>query len=136
MLDAVASSPTLLFYRVTTIWPQSRQASAIQAGQKHAKLVEATQAVLLQNVQKTYGAEITYNEFMNEHKRWLVNDKTDVRKIDSVYRNRDAGLARRGLKKLDKWWDEGDQTLKEVMGAVGPVCTIRKQKSLVENTQK
>jgi hypothetical protein len=29
--------------------------------------------------------------------------------------------------KLDKWWDEEDETLKEVMkGAVGPVCTMKK----------
>lgn len=65
---------------------------------------------------------MTYQEFSADHKRWLVNDKTDVRKIDSVYRNRDAGLARRGLKKLDKWWDEGDETLSMVAkGAVKSV---------------
>lgn len=70
---------------------------------------------------------MTYTEFMENEKRWLVNDRSDVRKIDSVYRNRDAGLARRGLMKLDKWWNEDDETLKEVMkGAVGPVCTKRK----------
>jgi len=28
-----------------------------------------------------------------------------------VYRNRDAGAARRGLKKLEKFWDEGNETL-------------------------
>jgi hypothetical protein len=57
------------------------------------------------------------------------NDKTDVRKIDSVYHNRDTGLARRGLMKLDKWWDEGDETLKEVMNsAVRPVCAKRQAK--------
>ena len=128
VLDAVISSPTLQFYNVSTVWPQTRQASAVRAGQQHVKLAKAAHEVLLKNVQKAYGAEITYDEFMNEHKRWLVNDKTDVRKIDSVYRNRDAGLARRGLKKLDKWWDEDDETLKQVMGAVGPVCTMRKHK--------
>jgi hypothetical protein len=69
---------------------------------------------------------MSYDEWHADEKRWLVNDKTDVRKIDSVYRNRDAGLARRGLIKLEKWWDEDDDTLKEVMiGAVGPVCTKR-----------
>jgi hypothetical protein len=64
--------------------------------------------------------------FLAEHKRSLVNDKESIRKIDSVYRNRDAGLARRGLKKLDKWWNEDDETLEKVMGAVGPVCTRKK----------
>ncbi|OAL54643.1 RNI-like protein [Pyrenochaeta sp. DS3sAY3a] len=131
ILEAVVESPTLLFYRASTIWPQSRESAAINAGQKHAKLVETAHTVLLKNVQNVYGKDTSYDEFMTEHKRWLVNDKTDVRKIDSVYRNRDAQLARRGLKKLDKWWNEGDQTLKEVMGAVGPVCTLRKQKAYV-----
>ncbi|KAH7356069.1 hypothetical protein BKA66DRAFT_515692 [Pyrenochaeta sp. MPI-SDFR-AT-0127] len=131
-LDAVKSSATLLFYRASTIWPQSRQAAAVHAGQTHIKLAEAAHATLLRNIKAVHGADTTYDGFMNEHKRWLVNDKMDVRKIDSVYRNRDAGLARRGLKKLDKWWDEEDQTLKEVMGAVGPVCMRRKQKLAVE----
>jgi len=35
----------------------------------------------------------------------------DVRFIDSVYRNRDAGKARRGLMRLDKVWMDGDDTL-------------------------
>lgn len=131
ILEAVVESSTLLFYRASTIWPQSRESAAISAGQKHAKLAENAHAVLLKNVQNVYGKDTSYDEFMTEHKRWLVNDKTDVRKIDSVYRNRDAQLARRGLKKLDKWWNEDDQTLKEVMGAVGPVCTLRKQKANV-----
>jgi hypothetical protein len=67
---------------------------------------------------------MTHARFVNEEKRWLINDKADVRKIFSVYRNRDAGMARRGLKRLDKWWDENDDSLKEVMrGTVGIVCT-------------
>jgi hypothetical protein len=73
---------------------------------------------------------MTYNMWHADEKRWCVSDKTDVRKIDSVYRTRDMGLARRGLKKLDKWWDEENEgLLQEVMGiegAVGPVCTARK----------
>lgn len=68
---------------------------------------------MVANVERVYGVD--YDEFNKDHKRWLVSDKTDVRKIDSVYRNRDAGEARRGLKKLEKWWDEDDETLKEVM---------------------
>lgn len=129
ILDAVVASPTIVFYRASTIWPQSRFASAVRAGQHHIHLTKEAHAVILKNVQSVYGADCTYDEFMNEHRRWLVNDKTDVRKIDSVYRNRDAGLARRGVKKLEKSWDEDDQTLKEVMGAVGPVCTKRKVKA-------
>ncbi|KAJ4368472.1 hypothetical protein N0V83_006829 [Neocucurbitaria cava] len=128
VLDAVVSSTSLMFHRASTIWPQSRESAAIHAGQKHSHLSKLANANLTKNVQATYGADSTYDDFVNQHKRWLVNDKTDVRKIDSVYRNRDAGLARKGMKKLDKWWGEGDETLKDVMGAVGPVCTRRKQK--------
>ncbi|KAF2829002.1 leucine rich repeat protein [Ophiobolus disseminans] len=129
LLEAVSNSPTLLFYRAIKIWPQGRDPVAIHAGQQHAKLAEQAHANVLKNIQRTYGDNFTHEKFLTEHKRWLVNDKTDVRKIDSVYRNRDAGLARRGLKTLDKWWDENNQqTLKEAMGAVGPVCTMRKNK--------
>jgi hypothetical protein len=56
----------------------------------------------------------------------LVSERRYVRKIDSVYRNRDAGMARRGLEKLDKWWDEDDGTLQEVM-AQSPTCSYRKR---------
>lgn len=70
--------------------------------------------------------DVGYHEFLTDQKRWLTSDKTDVRKIDSVYRTRDVGLARRGLIRLNKKWDEGDETLREVMkGAVGPVCAGR-----------
>lgn len=128
VLEAVATSATLQFYRAITVWPQGRDAVAVHARQQHVKLTELAHANVLKNIKHIYGENVTYDEFHSQHKRWLVNDKTDVRKIDSVYRNRDAGLARRGLKKLDKWWDEESQTLKEVMGAVGPVCTRKAKK--------
>jgi hypothetical protein len=90
-------------------------------------------STLEKNVKRSYDEDMSYDEWHAAEKRWLVNDKTDVRKIDSVYRNRDAGLARRGLMKLEKWWDEDDETLKEVMNsAVGPVCTKRQAKLRVE----
>lgn len=117
-------SPSLLFYHAKTIHEQSKAAAAVMEGQKHIALSKAAHAQLTENVKRVYNMD--YDTFFQEEKRWLVNDKDDVRKIDSVYRNRDAGLARRGLKKLDKWWDEDDETLNEVMkGAVGPVCTKR-----------
>ncbi|KAF2709073.1 RNI-like protein [Pleomassaria siparia CBS 279.74] len=129
VLDAIHSSPSFLFFVGKTIWPQSRAVGAVHAGQEHVRLNKLLHSHLLANVQRVYGANITYGEFMEDEKRWLINDKTDVRKIDSVYRNRDAGLARRGLKKLDKLWEEGDETLKEVMkGAVGPTCSMRKHR--------
>ncbi|KAF2174518.1 RNI-like protein [Zopfia rhizophila CBS 207.26] len=126
ILSAVLTSPSLLFYFGRTVHPQSKSPAAVKAGQSHILLAKQAQAQLAANVRKVYGNNMSYQKFYEEEKRWLVNDMTDVRKIDSVYRNRDAGLARRGLKKLEKWWDECDETLEQVMkGAVGPVCTKR-----------
>jgi Ran GTPase-activating protein (RanGAP) involved in mRNA processing and transport len=126
VLEAVISSPTLLFFYGKTIYPQDKATVAIKAVQEHTRLHKLVRATLEANVKRVFGEDKSYDEWLAHEKRWLVNDKTDVRKIDSVYRNRDAGLARRGLMKLEKWWDEDDETLKEVMNsAVGPVCTKR-----------
>ncbi|KAF2669951.1 RNI-like protein [Microthyrium microscopicum] len=57
------------------------------------------------------------NDFHSDEIRWLKGPKEDLRKIDSVYRNRDAGLQRRGLKRLNKWWHSDDQTLDVVMNS-------------------
>ncbi|KAF2866290.1 hypothetical protein BDV95DRAFT_505234 [Massariosphaeria phaeospora] len=127
IIPAVTNSDTLLYYFAKSIYPQDKSASGIAAGQKYAVARHHAHAALVANVKRVYGNDVDYGKFMDEEKRWLVNDKTDVRKIDSVYRNRDAGLARRGLKKLDKWWDEDDRTLEEVMkSAAGPFCTKRR----------
>ncbi|KAG0014033.1 hypothetical protein BGZ82_001923 [Podila clonocystis] len=71
------------------------------------------------NVRAQYGQEVSYVQFMAEEKRWLVNDR-DVRKIDSVYRNRDAKLARLQQMTLVKDWEEGDDTIERVMNAQAP----------------
>ncbi|KAL9032171.1 MAG: hypothetical protein Q9180_006654, partial [Flavoplaca navasiana] len=63
---------------------------------------------LTKNVQAFYGKETTYAAFEGGEQRWLVSPP-DVRFIDSGYRNRDAGLARRGLMILDKHWEEPDE---------------------------
>ncbi|KAJ4351753.1 uncharacterized protein N0V89_007096 [Didymosphaeria variabile] len=109
ILAVVKGSLTLQYFFAITTHPQERTATAVAAVQEHAKLSKLVHATLEANVERIYG--VSYQEFLADYKRWLVNDKSDVRKIDSVYRNRDAGMARRGLKKLDKWWDEGDETL-------------------------
>lgn len=125
ILSGITTSRSMLFFLGKSIWPQLKVATSVAASQEHFRLSRLVHENLTKNVNRVYG--VTYTEFMENEKRWLVNDRSDVRKIDSVYRNRDAGLARRGLMKLDKWWNEDDETLKEVMkGAVGPVCTKRK----------
>ena len=127
ILRAAVDSPSLLFLFAKSIHPQSKITAAIKDGQEHSRLSKLAHETFTNNVRRVYGT--TYYEFMENEKRWLVNDETDVRKIDSVYRNRDAGLARRGLTTLNKYWDEDDETLEEVMkAAVGPTCSMRKPK--------
>ena len=71
---------------------------------------------LLANVKKEFGLGMTYEAFEQGEMRFLKSPR-DVRLIDSVYRNRDAGNARRGKMVLEKWWPEGDETMKGVMEA-------------------
>lgn len=88
------------------------------------KKLRSINKVLKQRLQKRLAANayelydgVKYDDFLNRELRWLKGPKEDLRKIDSVYRNRDVGLARRGLKILDKWWDQGDDTLNRVMNS-------------------
>jgi NLR family CARD domain-containing protein 3 len=85
--------------------------TSVKAGQESARLHGFLHEHLHANVEKQYGVD--YVRFEAEYKRFLVSPR-EVRLIDSVYRNRDAGAARRGLKRLNKWWAEGDATLKQV----------------------
>ncbi|KAF1948917.1 RNI-like protein [Byssothecium circinans] len=117
LLLAIPGSTILLYFSAKTIFPQSRTASAIKAGQEHVRLLKAANAHLAANVQRVYDG-MSYGEFLAEEKRWVVSDRKDVRKIDSVYRNRDAGLARKGVGRLEKLWGKGDVALEGVMGGV------------------
>ena len=115
VLDAVSDSRTLLYFRMSPIGPKwkprgEKGLHQLQVSVHKLRLASVLLRLTL-NVRSAYGAAISYNEFIKTQKRWLVSGSTDVRKIDSVYRNRDAGMARRGLKKLDKWWDMNDDTL-------------------------
>ena len=138
---AVLEAPSLLYYNAISILPDpartsitfvpSRDYTLSDLGQRpHVQVVadKAIRAHLEKHVRAKYGDDVTYLQFMEEEKRWLVNDK-EVRRIDSVYRNRDAGLARRRLTTLVKDWEEGDTTLDEVMKVQGPVCSLRKRAS-------
>ena len=66
------------------------------------------------NVQHFCGRDMTH--FEQEEKRWLISPR-DVRLIDSMYRNRDTGLARRGLLRLKKTWEDGLEAVENVMRA-------------------
>jgi hypothetical protein len=104
----------------------TRFANPAERSHAQMELDKAVRTHLAVNVQARYGEGTSYNRFQEEERRWLVSDKTDVRKIDSVYRNRDAGLARRRLMTLIKNWEEGDETLDRVMAAHAPTCSLRR----------
>ncbi|KAG0268625.1 hypothetical protein DFQ27_006263 [Actinomortierella ambigua] len=131
---SVVESPSLMYFNATSILEDpttslQRKAEpatftpsrglpfayhAPRPPRAEAEMQRAVQEHLQNNVWARYGMDMSYEKFLAEEKRWLVNDR-DVRKIDSVYRNRDAGLARRRLMMLVKDWDEGDDTLERVM---------------------
>ena len=77
-----------------------------------------------ENIQQLYGG-IDAARFDAEERRWLISPK-DVRLIDSSYRNRDAGLARRGQLVLKKVWQDGMETVNDVMSADNPQPTTEK----------
>lgn len=137
---AVLQSPSLLYYNAYSILPDPTLKPAtftpkedlhlINPGSPTREQIKSDDAIrkhLEANVRARFGEDMTYSHFFAEERRWLVSDKEDVRKIDSVYRNRDAGLARRRLLTLVKNWEEGDDTLERVMKAHGgaPSCSLR-----------
>ncbi|OLN96104.1 Protein NLRC3 [Colletotrichum chlorophyti] len=140
--DAAVLKSTLLYYSADSVLPDPelktpafKPAADKTMAEVHSVLAQnkkATQIAvsdhLKANVRARYGDHITWTRFIEEEKRWIANDKTDVRKIDSVYRNRDAGNARRRLQVLVKRWDEADGTLNRVMNANGPFCSMRIRK--------
>ena len=111
VLEAVADSRSLLWFFTKPLSTGGKDAPSVKAGQEYARLYKLSRKKLHANVMEKYGVD--YLHFENEYKRFLISPK-DVRLIDSVYRNRDAAAARRGLKKLEKWWEDGDETLQKV----------------------
>ncbi|KAK7425276.1 hypothetical protein QQZ08_008297 [Neonectria magnoliae] len=137
--EAVLQSPTLVYYAAVSILPDptlvpatfrpSVDTALIDPRNRTKSQVDLDRAVrehLDVNVRARYGEDMSHTRFMEEERRWLVSDRSDVRKIDSVYRNRDAGLARRRLLTLVKNWEDGDETLDRVMNAQAPSCSLRR----------
>jgi hypothetical protein len=113
VLQAVAISPSMLSLESNArpLLRGDRAATAVRAGQEGVRLAKKVREWLHANVRQVYGVD--YEQFHSSEKRFLMSPQ-DVRLIDSVYRNRDAGKARRGLMKLDKVWADGDETLNMV----------------------
>ena len=121
--------PSILVFQAQSIFAPLYK---LTSQQRHALSIQNLEIgeVLELNVRREYGEHVTYARFWEDEKRWLVSDREDVRKIDSVYRNRDMAKARRGKMVLAKEWEKGDGTLQRVMGlgvdVKGPVCTLKK----------
>ena len=82
-----------------------------------ARIKLPVRARIEENIRQLYGG-IGLARFAAEEKRWLISPK-DVRLIDSAYRNRDTGLARRGQLILKKVWQDSMETVNGVMNADG-----------------
>ncbi|UNI17535.1 hypothetical protein JDV02_003869 [Purpureocillium takamizusanense] len=136
---AIAACPSpLLYYAASSVLPRPRRPDAVFVPARDTPLphpdappraaVDAEKrlrARLEANVRARFADPgMTYTRFLAEERRWLVSDRDDVRKIDSVYRNREAAAARRGAGALAKRWDEGDDTLQRV-GELGVVPVLR-----------
>lgn len=109
---AAIASLSLLWFSAIPLVKGGHGYADVKAGQEAVRLKRALREHLLHNVRDKYDG-MEYETFESEVKRFLLSPE-DVRLIDSVYRNRDAGMARRGVKVLNKWWDDGDDTLARV----------------------
>ncbi|KAG8628373.1 hypothetical protein KVT40_004246 [Elsinoe batatas] len=110
---AVAAHPSLQTFDAKSIYPNNMFRTKTYRDHRwlfHATRKEA-KANLIANVEKANG--MSFEEWFEGERRFLLSPR-DVRFIDSVYRNRDAGKARRGEMVLQKKWKEGDGVLDEV----------------------
>lgn len=103
LADVVARSETLVVFSAKSLH-----------GKVRPEIKTPVLAQIKGNVKRLYGMNV--DEFAAGEKRWLISPK-DVRLIDSGYRNRDAGLARRGLLRLKKVWEDDMETVANVMHA-------------------
>lgn len=121
IVEAIAngSGPKLAWFSAKAEPPSAdgHQARATaRANIEAGRLQKLLHVQLADNVRRVYGDDMTYDAWVAEEKRFVLSPR-DVRYIDSVYRNRDAGMARRGLMQLNKRWDEDDDTLETVRNA-------------------
>ena len=115
LLSAVSTSPSMQYLdrAARPLIRGETDRASVKAGQESARLTKLVRERLRANVWREYG--VGYEEFEADEKRFLMSPR-DVRLIDSVYRNREAGLAKRGAERLRKVWEDGDETLRMVVG--------------------
>ena len=116
LLHAVSNSDSMLYLdrAARPLIRGEKDHASVKAGQESARLTKLVRERLRANVRREYG--VGYEEFEAEHKRFLMSPR-DVRFIDSVYRNREAGVAKREGERLRKVWEEeGDGEGRMVTG--------------------
>jgi Ran GTPase-activating protein (RanGAP) involved in mRNA processing and transport len=114
ILEAAVESASLLIFLGKPVFNLGREYT--KSERDHSlRLQRELSERQKENVRVKYGG-MDNDEFHKSEKRWILSDKESVRKIDSVYRNRDMALARQGLIRLKKQWEESDETLAEVAG--------------------
>ncbi|USW58393.1 Putative leucine-rich repeat domain superfamily [Septoria linicola] len=113
---AVIANKNLVYFKAAPLVKGGRTKPEIQAGLRSKELLKDVRERLRQIVAEQYNG-MSYEEFEEGPKRFLLSPP-DVRYIDSVCRNRDSALAKRGLKILDKWWAEDDGTLQNVHSGI------------------
>jgi Ran GTPase-activating protein (RanGAP) involved in mRNA processing and transport len=111
LADTIRRSTSLVFYQALSVHPDPSTKprplipsqgnvfdDVITGAALTRELAEVEKAVarrLESNVRAKYGEGVTYQRFREEEKRWLVCDRRDGRKVDSVYRGREVQLSRR-----------------------------------------
>ncbi|KAF2209086.1 hypothetical protein CERZMDRAFT_100836 [Cercospora zeae-maydis SCOH1-5] len=118
--EAVAANAFLVWFKAEPLVRGGKSRAEVKAGLHLKESMRAVRERLSENVAEHYQG-ISYAQFANGPKRFPLSP-SDVRHIDSIYRNRDAGMARRGLKVLNKWWEEGDETLQLIQSNGIELC--------------
>ena len=118
---SIFRSRSLVHYLAETAVPKPRSSDSYERIPQSVwkGQVKSINYHLMQNFKQRFGnyhPGMSFERFRDRTLRFVKNTR-DVRFIDSVYRNRDANLARRKLKVLKKRWDEGDTTLEKVMAS-------------------
>lgn len=100
--EEVVRSETLVVFSAESVYDKASTGVKLPVNER-----------IKENIRYLYGA-IDVACFDAEEKRWLISPK-DLRLIDSAYRNKDAGLARRGQLVLNNVWQDGMQTVNSVI---------------------
>jgi len=111
LADTVRRSSSLVFYQALCLHPDPSvklrplipsqgnvfddATTGAALTREPAEVEKAVSRKMEMNVRARYGDGVTYQRFRDEEKRWLVCDRQNARRVDSVYRGREVELSRR-----------------------------------------